>query len=399
MPILRKAIVTDDSAAEPPFCSFCGKGPDAVAGLIEGADVCICSDCVEKSHELLAEDADAVPIAEGDDESDIDAAERPTFFRLITGEQVQRLLSLDELNDLMADALRRFSAGEVVQPVRTLVPVGERGELFGLMPAAIPSLPAIGAKLLTVFPQNAPAGLPTHLATVLLFSPKTGALVAVVDGRFITDARTAAVSAVSADLLARSESDVLAIIGSGAQARSHLEALNRLFEFSQIRIWSPTPEHQSRFLDEMKNITQSRLVGCDSAAGAIRSADIVVLATSASEPVVQNEWVKAGAHVISVGACRPDQCEMDPALVRRSRLFVDSRAAAIVESGDVVLGGFASQIAGELGELVAGKVEGRRSPREVTIFKSLGLAVEDVVAAELIYRRAVEHGVGTEHEL
>ena len=411
---LRRNAATGDGVLR---CSFCGKEPADLSRLIEGPDVSICDECVAECNDLLNDDAhdeiDEEPSSpfSGDDgepadDEQLDDTSRPTpiFFRLITDADAARLVTVDDLIDLMADALRRFSAGEVVQPVRTIVPVGGQAEILGLMPASIPGLPAIGAKLLTVFPRNTSSGLPTHLATVLLFSADTGALVAVVDGRYITDARTAAVSAVSADLLARSESDVMAIIGSGAQARSHLEALDRVFEFSQIRIWSPTPEHQARFLEDMKGVTKSRLVGSDSADQAIRGADIVVLATSSSEPVVENEWVKAGAHVISVGACRPSEREMDPALIRRGRLFVDSRAAALVESGDVVLGikdaqFSASHIVGELGELAAGKVEGRRSPREVTIFKSLGLAVEDVMAADLIYRRAIEQGVGSEHEL
>jgi alanine dehydrogenase len=304
----------------------------------------------------------------------------------------------------MEDALRQFSSGKVVQPVRTALSVGDDNAFFGLMPAFVREPAALGAKLVTFFVRNAALDLPTHLATILLFSPQTGALVAVMGGRFITDARTAAVSAISARLLARDEAAVAAIIGSGAQARSHLEALERVFELTDVRVWSPTPEHQATFVDEMESRTKARLVGTESAEQAVRGADLVVLATSSREPVVQNEWVNDGCHVISVGACRPDQREMDPALTRRGRLFVDSRAAALVESGDIVMGIHehrfaASHIIGELGELIAGKVEGRRSPRDVTIFKSLGLAVEDVVAADLVYRRAVEQDAGLELDL
>ncbi|HEV3061328.1 MAG TPA: ornithine cyclodeaminase family protein [Vicinamibacterales bacterium] len=245
------------------------------------------------------------------------------------------------------------------------------------MPACFRDPAILGAKLVTVFEQNSTRDLPTHLATILLFDPETGALCAVMDGGFITETRTAAVSAVSADLLARDDSNDLAIIGSGAQARTHLVAMESLFELSNVRVWSRTPEHQTAFLEVMEGSTQASLAGADSAEQAVRGADLIVLATSASEPVIRNDWIKDGAHVISVGACRPDQREMDPALVARGRLFVDSREAALVESGDIVLGikehrFNASHIAGELGELIANKVEGRRSPREITIFKSLG---------------------------
>jgi ornithine cyclodeaminase len=348
---------------------------------------------------------------DGDEETAAaDESERPEtedgksiFFRLLTSENVAALLSMDELIDAMDAALRQFSTGGVDQPIRTVLPIGEK-KVFGVMPAHIRAPSVVGAKLVSVFGVNAALDLPTHLATILLFSPNTGALVAVMDGRVITEMRTAAVSAVSARELARDEAQTLAIIGSGAQARSHLEAMERVFELSEIRVWSPTPDHQLAFITEMESITETKLVGCNSAEQAVHHADVIVLATSSSEPVIQNEWVASGAHVISVGACRPDQREMDPALIRRGRLFVDSRAAALVESGDVVMGiqqgqFAASHLVGELGEVLAGKVEGRRSPHDITIFKSLGLAVEDLIAADLVYRKAVAGAVGEELEL
>jgi alanine dehydrogenase len=272
------------------------------------------------------------------------------------------------------------------------------------MPACLPDLSAVGAKLVTVSPGNAARDLPTHLATILLFSPETGALVAMMDGRYITEARTAAVSALSAVALARDETDTLAIIGSGVQARSHLTTLETVFEFSEIRVWSPNADHVGAFLDEMTSITKAPLKGAASAEQAVRDADLIVLATSSPEPVIRSEWVKNGAHVISVGACRPTEREMDPALVARGVLYVDSRDAALVESGDILMGiregrFKASHIAGELGAVLAGTAPGRRWPHDVTIFKSLGLAVEDVAAAELVYRSAIAADIGQELEL
>ncbi len=291
---------------------------------------------------------------------------------------------MPDLIAAMDRALQAFSAGEVVQPVRTVLDLADRHAFFGLMPAYAASGPALGAKLVSVYHSNLARGLPSHLATILLFDPETGALQAILDGRYITEARTAAVSAVSVRKLARPGARVLAILGSGVQARSHFEALAHVGRFDEVRAWSPTRAN----LEAFSRMTGARAM--ESAEGAVRGADVIVLVTASAEPVIRNEWVSAGAHVISVGACRPNQREMDPGLVRRARLFVDSRAAAMKESGDVI-GAGEGHIVAELGEAGAA----RSGDAEVTIFKSLGLAVEDVAAAHLAYRRAVETGRGT----
>ena len=397
MPTLQK-IAAQDAVSEGLRCSFCGKPPARCSELIAGGDVFICDECLAACNEMFAGET------EGGGDDTAEPSFKPTFFRLLPERDVAGLLTMDHLIEAMERALRAFSSGQVVQPARTIVPVGSGHEFLAVMTAYVRQPAALGAKLVTIFSQNASLDLPTHLATVLLFSPETGALLAVLDGRYITEARTAAVSAVSATLLARDDAAILAIIGSGAQARSHLVALDRVFELSEVRVWSPTADHQAAFIEEMETTTKAKLVGVDSAEQAVHSADLVVLATSSSSPVIQSEWIKAGTHVISIGAFRPDQREMDPALVQRGRLFVDSRAAALAGSGDIVMGieeGLftASHIVGELGELLDGRMEGRRSPRDVTIFKSLGLAVEDVVAADLAYRRAVAQETGQELEL
>jgi alanine dehydrogenase len=348
-----------------------------------------------ENEDIVASDAD--------EESSEEPIGQSIFFRLLTSADIAGLLSMDELIEAMDGALRQFSSGGVEQPVRMVLPIGDQ-KVFGVMPAYVRVQGVVGAKLVSVFGTNAALNLPTHLATILLFSPNTGALVSVMDGRVITEMRTAAVSAVSARELARDDARTLAIIGSGAQARSHLEALERVFELEEIRVWSRTPDHQMAFITEMESTTDTKIVGSNSAQEAVYHADLIVLATSSAEPVIQNEWVASGAHVISVGACLPHQREMDPALIRRSRLFVDSRAAALVQSGDVVMGiqqgHFApSAILGELGEVLTGNIEGRRTPGDITIFKSLGLAVEDVVAADLAYRKAVQQEAGEELEL
>lgn len=325
----------------------------------------------------------------------------PQRFRLLTEAHVSALLPLADLIAAMETALARFSAGEVLQPVRSVLMVGPQKAYFGLMPAYVADPPQLGAKIVTVFGDNHARGLPSHLATILLLDPDTGALIALMDGRYITEARTAAVSAVSARHLARPEASTLAILGAGVQARSHLEAIAAVRPIRHARIWSPTASSRERFVAEMSGHVPAALTAAASAEAAVRGADIVVLVTSSPTPVLDHAWVAPGTHVISVGACRPDQREMDPALVAAGRLVVDSRAAALVESGDVV-GGIAegrfsaAHVTGELGDIVRGALAGRASADEITIFKSLGMAVEDVVAADLVYRRAVETGAGTE---
>ncbi len=302
---------------------------------------------------------------------------------VLTETDVRDLLTMPDLIAAMEQALAAFSAGKVVQPVRTVLDIAEHHAFFGLMPAYVASTPALGAKLVTVYHSNLARGLPSHLGTIILLDPETGGLAAILDGRYITEARTAAVSAVSVKKLARQDSQVLAILGSGVQARSHFEALAHVVRFEEVRAWSPTRSN----LDAFARTTGARAMA--SAEAAVRGADVVVLVTASPTPVIDNQWVKAGVHVISVGACRPTQCEMDPELVRRSRLFVDSRAAAMKESGDVI-GAGEGHIAAELGEPEAA----RGSADEVTVFKSLGLAVEDVAAAHLAFERAKQQGRG-----
>lgn len=297
--------------------------------------------------------------------------------------EIRALLSMPRLIDLMAETLAAFSSGQVEQPVRSVIEVGPSA-FFASMPALIKTTPALGAKLVTVFGSNTEKGLPTHLATILLLDPATGALLAIMDGRYITEARTAAVSAVSTRLLARPDAAVLALIGSGVQARSHLEALPIVREFREIRCWSPTRANLDRFVSEHPNVHAA-----STAREAVEGADVIALLTSSTAPVIENDWVKDGAHVIAVGACRPTHREMDPELVARARLVVDSRVAALQESGDIVMGVAERRfgpdhIQAELGELVVNSTNGRQASEQVTLFKSLGLACEDVAAAQQV---------------
>ena len=308
---------------------------------------------------------------------------------------VRALLPMRDLIGATQRAVAAFSAHEVTQPVRTVFAIP--GGFFAAMPACITAgEPALGAKLVTVCHHNAERGLPSHLATILLMDPATGALLAVMDGRYITEARTAAASAVAVKMLALENAGTLAILGTGVQARSHLQALTLVRRFTEIRVWSPTSANREKFVAES---TGYPLRAATAAEDAVRDAGVIALVTSSSAPVLADAWVKPGACVVSVGACRPTEREMDPELVARARLYVDSRAAALTESGDIVQGiregRFGeSHIQAELGELVSNPALGRTSPDQVAIFKSLGIAVEDVAAAALVYSRAVAAGKG-----
>ena len=291
---------------------------------------------------------------------------------------VRARLRMPELIDAMQRALIEFSDGRVEQPVRMAMKFGHEKSIFGLMPSYVPSLPALGAKLVTLIPENARRGLHTHQAIIVMLDPATGITLAILDGRYITEVRTAAVSAVSARLLARKDAAVLTILGSGVQARSHLEALKLVRDFREVRAWGPNSEHLRQFAAETKTKASP------SPEAAVRGADVIVTVTASPTPIVQSAWVSDGAHVIAVGSCVPTHRELDPALVKRSRLIVDSRAAALKEAGDIVIGiaeghWTADHISAELGQLPE-----RKDSREITVFKSLGLAVEDIFAAHLV---------------
>ncbi|HEX5473425.1 MAG TPA: ornithine cyclodeaminase family protein [Vicinamibacterales bacterium] len=323
---------------------------------------------------------------------------------LLSERDVRDVLSMDDLIAAMETALAQFSNGGVEQPVRTVLQVGDGHAFYGIMPAFVREPAALGTKLVTVYGSNESRGLPSHLATIVLLDPATGGLLAILDGRFITEARTAAASAVSVKRLARADARTLAIFGSGVQAGSHLDALMRVRAITEVRVWSRRFEHADAFVRDRQGTLAATIRAERSAEAAAEGADVIALVTAAHEPVLRSEWVADGTHVCAVGACRPDQREMETALVRRGRVFVDSLAAARTEAGDLVIplrekAFDLSHVQGELGAVVAGRLAGRTGPAEVTIFKSLGLAVEDVAAARLAWERASAHGLGREFSL
>lgn len=280
---------------------------------------------------------------------------------------------MKDLIPAMASALRDLSSGKAIQPVRTIVPVPDHRGFLGSMPAYNG---ALGSKLVTFYPHN--KGIHTHHGVIVLFRPETGEPIAVIDGRLITEMRTAAVSAAATDILARRDASVLAILGSGVQAGSHLESIGLVRDLTDVRVWSP--RNATAFAVAHPNV---RAVG--TAEEAVRGADIIVVATSSETPVLSGKWLSQGTHINAIGANRPTWRELDDEVLAISKIFVESSEAAFSESGDIIAAG---RIFAEIGEVVDGTLPGREIADEITLFKSLGAAVEDIAAADLILERA-----------
>jgi|SRR3984885_2616781 len=290
-------------------------------------------------------------------------------------DQVKAVLSYDELIPAIRQALMDFSAGRVVQPVRTVMSVAAHAGWFAVMPAVYGDM--MGAKMVTFYPRNVELEKHTHMAMIQLFRADTGEPLAMMDGRLITEMRTAAVSAVAVDLLARSEVKVLGILGSGVQARSHVQALSRVRKFEEIRVWSRSEANATRFAEEVgaRAMTAEQVVS---------GADVVLTLTSSPVPILQGRWLKKDAVVCAVGAVTPERRELDD-VAMRGAVVVESREAALREPGDILL--TKAQVTAEIGELLNGRViDSRDRP---IIFKSVGIAIEDIAAAKLVYEKVV----------
>ncbi len=283
---------------------------------------------------------------------------------------VRRVLRYEELIPAMEQALADFSSGKVVQPVRTILPVAAHNGFFGVMPAVYGDI--MGAKLVTLYPENAGTELPTHQGIIALLNAKTGEPLAFMDGRLITEMRTAAVTAVATKYLAPANANVLAILGSGVQARAHFAALNVVGKFESVRVWSRNASNAQALAAEIGGKAMS-------AQDSVRDADVVVTVTHSSQPVLHGSWLKARALVNAVGSVGANNREVDED-VMNGAVIVDSREAAKVEAGEILMAG--ATVYAELGEIISGT---RAKPTsERVVFKSLGLAVEDLAAARLV---------------
>jgi alanine dehydrogenase len=320
---------------------------------------------------------------------------------MLGAEDVAKLLPMGDCIQVMREALSALARGEALVPLRLVMrmPEGFLGVMPGFTAAQDERDAALGMKAVLVFPGNAERGLDTHQGAVLLFEPDTGRLSAVMDGGSITAIRTAAVSAVATDALARQDAAELAVLGAGVQGRSHIEAIAAVRPLRRVRIWSRHRGHAEKLAVEATSLLTAAVEPVPTAEAALREADIVATVTASPQPVLQREWLKEGAHINAVGSSTPSNREIDTATVASARVFVDRRESALNEAGDLLIpmreGAIAeAHIQAELGEVIIGKDPGRRSAQELTLFKSLGLSVEDVASAAFVARRARAAGFG-----
>jgi ornithine cyclodeaminase len=309
--------------------------------------------------------------------------------RFIDREEVARRLTYDICIPLMRDAMIAFSAGETRQLLRTIIPLAG-GHLFGIMPGALGVDKPFGAKLLSVFPENAAQGRQSHQGVIVLFEPDTGTPVSIVHAGEVTAIRTAAASAVATDALARNDSKYLAILGTGEQAITHARAISKVRVFESILLWGRSPERAHAVAAKLQPELNTPIIAAATVQQAVAQADIICTLTAASEPILKSEWVQPGAHINVVGSSHAGPAEIDNALVARSRYFADSREGVLQQGAEFLRAKQAgliddSHILAEIGQVLAGKAEGRRADDEVTIYKSLGHIVQDLASAWWLY--------------
>jgi ornithine cyclodeaminase/alanine dehydrogenase-like protein (mu-crystallin family) len=318
--------------------------------------------------------------------------------RILSGADIKALLPMAACIELMRTTMIAVSEGRVRVPPRTVLPVSSGG-MLGNMPGYLAEPECFGVKLLSLFPGNPAAGLSSHLGVVLLFEPTHGLPVAMLDASELTAIRTAAVSGLATQLLAREDAGDLAILGSGEQAGSHLEAMLAVRRLRRVRVWSRTAAHAETFARAQGELHGLKIEVAASAEAAVAGADLICTVTGSPEPILHGDWIAPGAHLNVVGASRIAAAEIDTAAVAKSRFFVDFRQSADLEAGELrraldVGAVTPDHVLGEIGEVAKGWVAGRREPDEVTVFKSLGIAPEDLASAHYVLQRAEAEGVG-----
>lgn len=324
----------------------------------------------------------------------------PEGLLVISGADVRRALPMSDCIEAVDRAMQTFSAGGADVPLRTIMELPGGRTFFGVMPGYLDDPRGLGAKLITVYPDNPARGLSSHVGLVVLFDSQIGFPLAVMNATEVTAIRTAAASAVATRALAKKDAAHLAILGTGEQAVTHLEAISKVRTLLSVRVWGRSTEKAERFAKEECGRLSLRVQVSKSAEEAVKDADIVCTVTASPEPVLNGAWLARGAHVNLVGASRLVAREADDEVVALSRFFVDSRTSARAEAGELkhaIEAGRVSEnhILGEIGEVLSGKVAGRAGNQDITVYKSLGVAAQDLAAAHVIYNRAVRDGIGT----
>ena len=323
---------------------------------------------------------------------------------VLSEKQVQSLIDIDELITALEQAHIQYSTGKAVMPVRLVVPLPQIQGRITSMPGYLNEDKALGMKVVTYFQDNPKQNLPAILATIMLFSSESGKMIAAMDGSYITAIRTACASALATRILANPNTSVLGILGAGVQARAHIQALTRVRQLGHIKLYSPSGMSALRIKTDLEKPGGISIEVVDSAQAAVRDSDLLVTVTTAKEPIVQVEWLKPGVHINAVGSHRPDLREIDGATLKRAKVVVDSREAIMAECGDILLALNeqsidAGDIHGEVGEVLAGTKPGRINPGEITLYKSVGIAIQDVATAQMVYRKALAQNVGTTVEI
>ena len=323
---------------------------------------------------------------------------------VLSESQVQNLIELDELIAALEQAHIQYSTGKAVMPVRLVVPLPQIQGRITSMPGFLSENRALGMKVVTYFQDNPKRDLPAILATIMLFSAETGKMIAVMDGGYVTAIRTACASALATKALANPDTPVLGILGAGVQARAHILALGRVRRLSRIKLYSPSGISALTIKEALEQQCGVPIEAVNSAQEAVRDSDLLVTVTTAKEPIVKAEWLKPGAHINAVGSHRPDLREIDGATLKRAKVVVDSREAIMAECGDILLALKEKSISegdihGEIGEVLAGSKTGRSSAGEITLYKSVGIAIQDVATAQLVYRTALEQNLGTQVDI
>lgn len=323
---------------------------------------------------------------------------------VLSEKQVHSLIDIAELISTLEKAHIQYSTGKAVMPVRLVVPLPQIQGRITSMPGFLNEDKALGMKVVTYFQDNPKRNLPAILATIMLFSAETGKLLAVMDGSYVTAIRTACASAMATKALANAETSVLGILGAGVQARAHIQALTQVRKIDRIKIYSPSGASAAAIKKDLEPALKIAIEVAGSAEDAVRDADLLVTGSTSREPIINCAWLRAGVHINAVGSHRPDDREIDGATVARAKVVVDSREAIMAECGDILLAIKEKSISenhihGEIGEVLAGTKPGRSSASEVTLYKSVGIAIQDVATANLVYRKALEQGVGTTIEI